>query len=278
MRPYFIGMKNMIEKITSLTNEKIKLATSLKEKKYRDEYGLFVGEGVRFAEMAINSDFETVSVFFEAKLTETERGKILIESLQKKAVNIYEVAEKNMKKIANTKTPQGVFIIIKQKRFSFSDVKSANFIVVLDEVKDPGNVGAIIRLADAVGAGGVVLLKNSADAYSDKVVRASMGSVFNIPVLQNIDKRELLNFAKEQNLKVYATKMSGVSCYEKDFKGGGIFVFGSESEGVSAEILNAAENISLPMKGKAESLNVATAASAVLYEVLRQNGDLTVSV
>ncbi|MBP3722961.1 MAG: RNA methyltransferase [Selenomonadaceae bacterium] len=176
-----------------------------------------------------------------------------------------------MQKIANTKTPQGVLLVIKQKNFTLNDIKSENFIVALDEVKDPGNVGAIIRLSDAVGAGAVALSVNSADAYSDKAVRASMGSVFNIPVLQNIDKQKLIDFAKEQNLKIYATKMNATSCYDKDLKGAGIFVFGSESDGVSDEILNAAENISLPMRGKAESLNVATAASALLYEVFRQS-------
>ena len=261
----------MNEKITSLANEKIKFAASLKDKKYRDEYGLFVGEGVRFAEMALTSDFEIVSVFFEAKITKTDRGKSLIENLQKKDADIYEVTEKIMQKIANTKTPQGVLLVIKQKNFTLNDIKSENFIVALDEVKDPGNVGAIIRLSDAVGAGAVALSVNSADAYSDKAVRSSMGSVFNIPVLQNIDKQKLIDFAKEQNLKIYATKMNATSCYEKDLKGAGIFVFGSESDGVSDEILNAAENISLPMRGKAESLNVATAASALLYEVFRQS-------
>lgn len=261
----------MIEKITSLANEKVKLAASLKEKKYREELVLFTGEGVRFSEMATASDFEIVLSFFDARLTKTERGKSLIENLQKKTVSIYEVTEKIMQKIASTKTPQGVLTVIKQKHFTFEDIKNEKFIVALDEVKDPGNVGAIIRLSDAVGAGAVVLLSNSADMYSDKVVRATVGSVFNLPILQNVDKKELIDFAKEQNLKIYATKMRAPSCYEKNLRGGGIFVFGSESEGVSKEILNIAENISLPMNGKAESLNVATAASAMLYEVFRQN-------
>lgn len=260
----------MIEKILSVTNEKIKMAVSLKEKKYRDKLSLFIGEGVRFSEMAINSDFEIISAFFEPRILENSRNKNLMENLKNKSVKLYEVTEKIMQKISNTKTPQGIVLVIKQKNYSLENIKNAKIIVALNNLKDPGNAGTIVRLSDAVGAGAVVLTKNSVDLYSDKVIRSTMGSVFNVPIIKDVDVFELLNFAKKQNLKIYATKMNAPVCYEQNLKDGGIFVFGSESEGVGEEILNAAENISLPIAGKAESLNVASAASAILYEVYRQ--------
>jgi len=260
----------MIEKITSVTNEKIKKAVSLKEKKYRDNWRLFTGEGVRFSEMAIDSDFEIVSVFFEPKILDNERGKDVIESFEKKSIRLYETNEKVMQKLSNTKTPQGVFLVIKQKNYSLENIVGNKIYVILDNVRDPGNAGTIIRLSDAIGSGAVMFTKNSVDAYSDKVIRATMGSIFNIPVLQNIDKTSIIDFAKSQNLKIYATKMNAPICYGQNLKGGGMFIFGSESEGVSAEFSNIVQNISLPIIGKAESLNVASAASALLYEVYRQ--------
>lgn len=260
----------MIEKISSVTNEKIKKIASLKDKKYRDNLGLFTGEGIRFSEMALYSNFEIVCVFFEPKILGNARGKNLIENFEEKSVNLYETNEKVMGKISNTKTPPGIFLAIKQKNYSLKNIKNGKIFVALDNVKDPGNAGTIIRLSDAVGAGAVMFTQNSVDAYSDKVVRATAGSIFNIPIIQNAEKSSLVNFAKERNLKIYATKMNAPSCYETNLKEGGIFIFGSESEGVSEEFLNVAENISLPIIGKAESLNVASAASALLYEVYRQ--------
>ena len=260
----------MIEKITSVANEKIKRVVSLKEKKYRDELGLFTGEGIRFSEMVISSDFEIVSVFFEPKIFDNARGRVLIENLKKNSIKLYETNEKVMQKISDTKTPQGIFLVIKQKNYLLKSIKNNKIFIVLNNVKDPGNAGTIIRLSDAVGAGAVLFTKNSVDAYSDKVIRATMGSIFNIPVLQNVDMALIIDLAKTQTLKIYATKMDAPICYEQNLKDGGIFIFGSESEGVSEEFLNVAQNISLPIAGKAESLNVASAASALLYEVYRQ--------
>lgn len=259
-----------MEKILSLTNEKVKLAASLKEKKYRDKYALFVGEGIRFSEMAAESDFDVVSVFFEPKILSNPRGKNLIENFEETSVNLYEVSEKIMQKISNTQTPQGILLVIKEKKYTLSDITDGNFFAVLDGVSDPGNLGTIIRLCDAVGVSGLITLKNCVDIYSDKVIRATMGSIFNTRAIQNVDIKSLINFANEKGLKIYGTSMNGISCYEKNLKDGGIFVFGSESAGVSKEILDIAETISLPIVGKAESLNVAVAASAILYETFRQ--------
>lgn len=260
----------MIEKISSLSNEKIKKVASLKEKKYRDSLGLFMGEGIRFSETAISSDFEIVSAFFESKIFDSERGKNLINALEKKSVDLYEVNEKIMNKISNTKTPQGICIVVKKKNFSLENPGGKRIFVALDNVRDPGNAGTIIRLSDAVGAAAVIFTKTCADAYSEKVVRATMGSVFHVPIVENVDYLSLINFARSQNLKIYATKMNAAVCYEENFKDGGIFVFGNEGEGVCDVILKAAKSVSLPIAGKAESLNVATAASALLYEVYRQ--------
>ena len=260
----------MIEKITSLTNGKIKLAASLKEKKYRDKSGLFVGEGLRFSEMAALSDFAIDSVYFTGDFTKNTREKNLIESLGKKTAAIFEVTDKIMAKMSLTKTPQGVLLVIKKQKYSLDMFKSAKCAVALDGVKDPGNTGAIIRLADAVGADVVILTKNSADAYSDKVVRATMGSVFNIPVVENVSAEALIRFVNNEKLSLYVGAAGSNCCYDEDFSTGGMFVFGSEAFGASGEILNAAKKIALPMLGTAESLNVASAASAILYEAVRQ--------
>ena len=261
----------MIEKITSLTNSKIKLAASLREKKYRDKSELFAGEGLRFSEMALLSDFEITDAYFTTDFVQNTRKKKLVEDLNEKIGVIFEVTDMIMKKISSTKSPQGIFLVIKKKKIFLDMIKNIKFAIALDGVKDPGNAGTIIRLADAVGAEALILTKNSADAYSDKVVRATMGSIFNIPVVEDVSTVELINFAKENKMPLYVGAAGEHCCYNEDFSKGGIFVFGNEAFGASEEILKEAKKIALPIFGKAESLNVASAASAILYEVVRQN-------
>ena len=144
--------------------------------------------------------------------------------------------------------------------------------IALDRVQDPGNVRTILRTADAVGVTGVILLRGSADIYSGKVVRATMGSLFHVPFVTGVTAAELAGFAQKEGLQFLVTSCdaSAETHFSADFRRGSIIVFGNEANGVSEEILTVSQHIYIPMRGAAESLNVATAATAVLYEALRQ--------
>ena len=139
-------------------------------------------------------------------------------------------------------------------------------------MQDPGNVGMILRTADAAGAAGVILLRGCADVYSSKVVRATMGSLFYVPFISGVDDEELLHFAQEQSLYLYAAACDAdaVTHFAADLCRPTIVVLGNEANGVSERLLGACQHLYVPMCGQAESLNVASAATAILYESMRQ--------
>lgn len=149
---------------------------------------------------------------------------------------------------------------------------AAPFYVVLDGVQDPGNAGTIIRTADAAGASGVILTKGSVDIYDEKTVRATMGSLFHLPVVSGVSAEELTAWAKERGLQLYAAALDVAARphFSCDFTKPTAIVFGNEGNGVSTELLAQAETVYIPMYGTAESLNVGTSAAIVLYEAVRQ--------
>lgn len=150
--------------------------------------------------------------------------------------------------------------------------KKDKFIIILDEIQDPGNMGTIIRTADAFGASGVVLTPNCVDIYNPKVVRSTMGSLFHIPIAQVEDKIQLIEELKNKHVKIYATSLESANyVYDIDFRRDFALVIGNESKGISQQILDLADNIvKIPIMGNAESLNAAIASSIIMYETVRQ--------
>lgn len=265
----------MIEEIVSLKNQLIRKAISLKQKKYRDELGLFVAEGVRLVEDAVKSDWEIVCAFCTDKSLEQERVQAVIAALNDKKVSVYKVKREIYEKLSDTEAPQGLMVIIRKRLIGEADLMAQgknSVIVVLDGVQDPGNVGTIIRTAEAAGCAGVIMLRGTADLFSSKVVRSTMGSLFRLPIISQADRQAVIAFSAEHGFKMLAAALDDTArvCYEFDFTAPTMFVFGNEGGGVSAELLTASEKLYIPMLGQAESLNVATAAAVVIYEALRQ--------
>ena len=149
--------------------------------------------------------------------------------------------------------------------------------VVLDRVQDPGNLGTILRTADAAGMDGVILLKGTVDAFSPKVVRAAMGSLFHLPIVMDVEEAAFLEFVASKKLSLCATALDATAKphFAADFCRPSAIVFGNEGSGVSAQILERAEKIYIPMFGEAESLNVAVSSAIVLYEAVRQRHALS---
>ena len=246
--------------IESIHNDIIKLIVSLKEKKNRDELSLFVVEGFKqVSEIPKNWKIKFVLV--------TEKYKNFV------ADKLYITTDKIFKKICDTKTPQEILAVVEKKIFDTEQVLSnKGTFVVIDTLQDPGNMGTIIRTAEAFGAKGIFVSKNSVDVYSDKVVRSTMGTIFNIPVIQECDIISLLTAMKKKNINVCAFSLDTNNTLSNfKFKNNNAIIIGNESNGISKDVLDIVDTkIKIDMFGKAQSLNAAVACSVALYEISKQ--------
>ncbi|MBP2650968.1 MAG: tRNA/rRNA methyltransferase (SpoU) [Firmicutes bacterium] len=261
--------------ITSLQNKLVKEAAGLKQKKHRDESGLFMAEGVRLCEEVATSDWLLETCFFTAEAAEDRRTGLVLNTLSTRGCTLIEVSPAILSKIAETEEPQGILVTVRQKKITLDEVLVAAkvpCIVVLDGVRDPGNAGTIIRTADAAGCTAVVLLQDCVDLYAGKTVRSTMGSLVHLPVIYSITTAEFLAVIKKYGLKLAVTAIDGAKpYYDASLTEAVAIVFGSESHGVSDELTAASsDKVYIPMLGKTESLNVASAAAIILYEAVRQ--------
>lgn len=269
--------------IDSASNKKIKLMESLRLRKHREREGLFRIEGVRLAEMAAESGWDLRFGLYTAELVEKERGRQLLAALRERCP-LYEISASLGKKVAATDTPQGIFLAAVQQKKALSELAGEVqrsqqhddaeqlLFVVLDGVQDPGNAGTIIRTADAVGATAVILTKGSVDVFGDKAVRATMGSLFHLPVVADVSAEEVAAFAQAADCQLLATALDEQAKphFAVDFRKGSLIAFGNEGNGVSEALLRAAAKVYIPMYGRAESLNVGVSSAVVLYEAVRQ--------
>lgn len=263
----------MSETVTSAHNPLVKLAASLRQRKYREELGLFAVEGVRLAEELAEAGWPLEVCLFTADAAATPRVAKLLDALAGRRCRLVEVPAGVYAKVTDTQEPQGIMLIARPRRAALADVvgQDAPLIAVLDGVQDPGNAGAVIRAADAAGCSGVVLLKGCADPFAGKTVRAAMGSLFHLPVADGLERVELAAAMAAAGIPLVAATLDGVPCFDADLRGPTAIVFGAEGQGVSEELLaRAASQVTIPIWGKAESLNVATAAAVILYEAARQ--------
>ena len=256
--------------LTGLQNPVVKAAAELKQKKYRTQNGLYLAEGLRTAEEAVA--YKAVETLFYVA-TDDDRTMRLLEDAALQNIKLVCVNENVMKKIADTETPQGIIAVCKIRQPKLEDLlASGKMLLVLDRVGDPGNIGTMLRTADAAGIGGLVLLKGCADIYAPKTVRSSMGSLFHIPVLSGVSEQEFVSAAKKAGYDLLVTCLDGAdNLYKADLSGRIAFVMGNEAGGVSETLLEKADKrVYIPMAGRAESLNVAMAAGIVMFEALRR--------
>jgi TrmH family RNA methyltransferase len=257
-----------LEQIQSKDNLLIKDIKKLKEKKYRISSNMFLVEGFRFVEEAIDSDFEVMDIFISA------RGELKYEnsSLKNKIqsnTKVYGISDSLFKSICDTEHPQGIIAVVRNKSVEIK--YDQGFYILADKIQDPGNMGTIIRTAHAAGALGVLITKGSVDIYNEKTLRATMGSIFKIPVLYDNDL-SLVKKLRNSGFKLVASSLdTDKNFYEVDLKEKVIISVGNEGNGISTEVYDLCDlKIKIPMPGGAESLNVAVAASIMMYEVVRQ--------
>lgn len=256
--------------LTGLQNPMVKAAAELKQKKYRQQQGLFLAEGLRTVEEAVRYG-AVQSIFYTA--IEDDRTRAVLEEAAAKQIKLVCVSDKVLKKIADTEMPQGIIAVCEMRSKRLDEfLASGKMLLVLDRVTDPGNIGTMLRTADAAGVGGLLLLQGCADIYAPKTVRASMGSLFHLPVLSGLSEELLVQAARKAGYELLVTCLDGAdNLYKADLQGRLAFVMGNEANGVSPALLAAADKrVFIPMQGRAESLNVAMAAGIVMFEALRQ--------
>ncbi len=259
--------------IISPHNPKIILVRQLlSSRKERERTASFVVEGIRLAEEAVRYGWTPKMVLWSSQLP--ERGKILINQLEKNKIpiGIDEIPADLMAKISDTETPQGILMVLNSKGLLIPEKLDA--VLILDGVRDPGNLGTILRTAAAFGTQAVLLLEGNADPFSPKVVRAGMGAQFHLPI-QEINIDQLVRLCKSENktpLNIFlADVKGGKPGWQVDLRKPAALIVGGEATGASHELIAIAdEKIYIPMPGGSESLNAAVAASILLYEMMRQ--------
>lgn len=251
--------------ITSNQNPKIKLVRALLGRpKERREAGAFVVEGVRLVEEAAKGDWRFEIVLYDETLS--ERGRLQVESLRSKGVDVEEVSPSVMKSISETEAPQGILAVVEYLQLPIP--QSPNFILIPDQVRDPGNLGTLLRSAAAAGVQAVLIPPETTDAFAPKVLRSGMGAHFRLPI-QEMSWSEIEKAVA--GMRVYVADMDGRSCWETDLRQPVALIIGSEAEGVSEFARKMANGkISIPMSGETESLNAGVAGSVLMFEVMRQ--------
>ncbi len=260
-------------KITSASNPKIKQALAIKNKRAKYKGVAFIIEGPHLIEMALASGHQIKEAFFTSTFSVKKDVQKLMGQLPKYTGEIFEVTDHILHKLTDTETPQEIVAIVSYRSITLDDIvfKSIPLIVIVDSVQEPGNLGTIIRTSDAAGADAVIILKGTCDAFSQKAIRATAGSIFNIPIVY-AETDKLLEWLKAKKTSLAATSLDAKkSIFNTDLKKPLAFVFGNEAHGVSSEIKRNADTLlKIPIPGKAESLNVSASAAVCLYEAVRQ--------
>ncbi len=249
----------------------VSLVRDLQRRKGRRRRGLAVAEGVRLVEEALGAGVPLTGAVAANDLDRTARGAALLEALAAHAVPVVEVTPRALAQLADTDTPQGVLAVVEPPRGRLGEIRPGRgaAVLVLDAVQDPGNVGALLRTAFALGCSGAVLLGGSADPANPKVMRAAMGATFRLPWAPATEG-ELAAWARDADVTLWAAAGDGAPLGRLTPPERLALIVGNEGAGVRPAVRRLAQlSVAVPLARGAESLNVAVAAGIILYEVLR---------
>lgn len=257
--------------LSSLQNPKVKEALSLRERRDRKKTGYFLIEGYRETFRAFEGKQPFIRLFYCPELFLGENEPALIERIRESGAEVLSCTEAVFQKLSYRDRPDGLLAIGLQKPLKLDVLKDPTFLVVAEAIEKPGNLGTILRSSDAVGVDGVIVADRCTDIYNPNVVRASVGTLFTQPVIE-ADGDEVLRWLKEKGIKIVATTPHAKEEYTNvDLTVPIAIAVGTEQVGLSDKWIDSADiQVRIPMLGVADSLNVATATTLVLYEALRQ--------
>lgn len=258
-----------METITSRQNQIIKDTAKLKNSAERRNTGLFLLEGARLCADAAVGNNEIVSFFATEEAAAKYRKEFLL--LEEKAEKGFFISESVAEKLSDTKNSQQFFAVCREKKLC-SEINYRGMYVFTDNIQNPDNLGATVRTCEALGADGIIV-NSGCDIYSSKAQRAAMGALLRFPVIKTDDAEDFLLELKNKGMKIFASvvdsEADNVSFADKS--GGCILIIGNEGNGVSEKILSlCSDKITIPMKGKAESLNAAAAATILIWEFMKE--------
>ncbi len=253
--------------ITSIANEKVRYARSLKRRRVRDRENRFCVEGVRLIEDAWRAGIFPAFVFYEPQALPAGTGGALIAEMQARGVPCYPVTPRVLKALSDTVTPQGIVAVLPMPEMKAAP--RSDLLLVLDRVRDPGNLGAVLRVAAGAGVGQVWLAPETVDPFNPKAVRAGMGAHFRVPLARG-DWDQIRNAVATS--QVWLADAAGERLYDEvDWTQPSVLILGGEAEGASEQAARVATGrVRIPLAGGIESLNVAVAAGVILFEAVRQ--------
>ena len=264
-------------KITSLQNPKIKQVVKLRDKRERDQTQSFLIEGYRELSRAVKGGIPLVSLFYSPDHFLGSNENALIQEIREQGVETFEVNKGVFEKISYRDRPDGLLAVASQTHLTLQDLdyKMSNehppFFLVAEAIEKPGNLGSILRSSDAAGVDALLVCDRCTDIYNPNVVRASVGTLFTVPVLE-VSSEEAIEWLKNHQINIVATSPDAKETFtQADLSGPVAVAMGTEQLGLSDKWMEASDlQVSIPMHGIADSLNVAAATTLLLYEVLRQ--------
>jgi TrmH family RNA methyltransferase len=259
--------------INNRDNSLLRRARAVRDGKERGS--IFV-EGLRLCEEALASGLNLEAVIYSEQIAQKERPALLIKALENTGAKSARLSEKLLESISYTKTPQGIVVLASRPASDEAGFETrqpaAPLLVVMHGINNPVNVGAIMRVAEAAGATGVIATQHTADPFSPKSLRGAMGSAFRLPIWKDADYPMVVEWCRRLGIKLVATDVNASTTHvEANWEGPCALILGPESTGLTPEQIQASDQtIKIPMQGKVESLNVSVAAGVILYEAARQ--------
>ena len=263
-----------MKEISSKDNRIFKQAASLQDRKHRDALGMYLIEGPSFIRDAVRYGGRLRFIFIRAGSAEELAD--LEDPGSKDGPAVYSLTDELFSKLSSTEHSRGAVAaaekrVLSEESFFALCAEGRGNILVLDRIQDPGNLGTMIRTAEAMGFSGVMLIKGCTDPYAPKTVRACAGSILRMPLFFAEGPEEAVRMLKARGKRLYAARMDGeTACMDADLRENAAVIIGNEGSGVSDELSEASEGLMIPMAGSIESLNAGLAAGMIMYESLRQ--------
>lgn len=259
--------------IISLQNSAIKNIVKLSKSRERQQQGLFIIEGARELSLALKSGYIIESIYFCREMFEKTKYPNVLDSISQNS--IFDVSHEVFSKIAYRENSDGVVALAKPKLHTLNDLKLSHnpFVIILESVEKPGNLGAILRTADAAAVDAVVICDPQTDLYNPNVVRSSVGGLFTVQSAV-CTSQEAISWLNDNQIKYYAAELEAAEYYQDiDFAKPSAIVMGTEADGLTDIWLNSAnKRIKIPMRGEIDSLNVSVSTAVLTFEAMRQRG------
>jgi len=263
----------MAETISSAANPLVKRVRLLANRKYRREQGVFMVEGIQPVWRAVAAGWQVEALIADEDLRPDSPAARMLADAAERGTRVVHLTHDLFQRLANRDGTPSLLAIVRSRHLELTDLAVApgSVFVALNQISNPGNLGTILRTADAVGGSGVILIGDCTDPYAPTSVKASMGSIFAVPVARTADATSFLDWSGQHRVVVLATSgRAETEHWDLPYQPPLALLFGSEGDGLPAELLARADTrIKIPMTGTAESLNLAAAAAVLLYEVKR---------